>query len=127
MSENNLSQLEKKKQALEIELARIQTDLDRSIDGVKENVSSNFAPKAIIRKYPLPALGAALVLGLLLGKGKKKSSKSPQNKKDSSDGVGSVVGREIKNALTKKSVHMLMDYLDNRVSRLNEKSNEKSS
>lgn len=125
MSDNNLTQLEKKKQALEIELTRIQSDLDRSIDGVKEDVSNSFAPKTIIRKYPLPIIGAALVLGVLAGRGKK--SKSASDEHESEKGVGAVIGREVKNIVTKKSVHFLLDYLEKRISQLKGNNLDKAS
>lgn len=127
MSENKLSQLEKKKQALEIELTRIQSDLDKSIDDVRDDVSDTFAPKSIIRKYPLPAVGAALVLGFLVGKEKKKSTSGNRNKKESSNGVGSVVSHELKNVLTRKGVHFLLDYIENSIPRLKEKNLDKTS
>lgn len=125
MSNNNLTQLEKKKQALEIELTRIQSDLDRSIDGVKEDVSHSFAPKTIIRKYPLPIVGAALVLGILAGRGKKSNSMNDDH--ESEKGVGAVIGREVKNIVTKKSVHFLLDYLEKRISQLKGNNLDKTS
>ncbi|MEX0609229.1 MAG: hypothetical protein WD016_12035 [Balneolaceae bacterium] len=126
MSGNNLSNLELKKQALEIELVRIQSDLDRTIDEVKEDVTNTFAPKTVIRKYPLPVLGAAVIIGFLIGKGAKKSIHK-KNSKNSSEGVGNIVRHEMKNALTKRAIHMLLGYLDKKVSRLKEKTDDKTS
>lgn len=125
MSNNNLTQLEKKKQALEIELTRIQSDLDRTIDGVKEDVTNSFAPKTIIRKYPLPIVGAALVLGVLAGRGKRSDSSDDNDEME--QGVGAVIGREFKNVITKKSVHFLLDYLEKRISQLKGNNVDKTS
>ena len=53
MANKKLSEIEKKKQELEQELAEIQSGLDKSIDDVKEGVTTNLDPKNLIRKYPL--------------------------------------------------------------------------
>ena len=51
MSSSRVSEIEKKKVELENELVRIQEGIDKSIDGVKEEVAENLDPKTIIRKY----------------------------------------------------------------------------
>ncbi len=111
MGNTKISNLEKKKKELEEELVRIQDGIDRSIDGVKEDVTENLAPKNLIRKYPLPVVGGAFLLGILLGKPK---STRPYPSKDSG-GLGSVIGKELRNALTKKAVSVLLDIVDDQL------------
>ncbi|MFP8488162.1 hypothetical protein ACKGJO_03605 [Gracilimonas sp. Q87] len=115
MSEKKLSNLEKKKNELENELANIQSDLDKSIDEVREGVSSNMDPKNIIRRYPLPALGASLVLGFFLGKGRKESSGLSSYTREGSSTSDSGISREIKKVLARKGLSLLLDYLDEKI------------
>jgi hypothetical protein len=119
MSEEKLSKLEKKKQELENELANIQNGLDKSIDSVKEGVSDNMDPKNVIKKYPLPIVGASLVVGFLLGRNKSTSSVSASKKYSSSS--DSAISKEIKRMLAKKGLSLFLDFLDGKVASLKEK------
>ncbi|MDZ7806716.1 MAG: hypothetical protein U5K71_06340 [Gracilimonas sp.] len=121
MSEANLSNLEKKKKELENELATIQSDLDKSIDDVREGVSSSMDPKNIIRKYPLPAVGASLVLGFFLGKIRKDSSKLSSNTHSRNSTPDSGISREIKKVLAKKGLSLLLDFLDDKIANMKHK------
>ncbi len=120
MAEVKLSELEKKKQELEQELANIQNGLDKSIDEVKEGVSTSMAPKNLIKKYPLPIVGASVVVGFLLGRERKYSSGSASKSYKSQNDAGSAISKEIKRMLAKKGLNLLMDYLDNKVAVLKE-------
>lgn len=119
MSEVKLSNLEKKKKELENELIRIQGGIDKSIDDVREGVSTNLNPKNIIREYPLPIVGASLVLGYFLGRERKHSdrisSKPVNNGSRFSD---SGISKELKRIIAKKGLHLLMDYVDSKVASL---------
>ncbi|MDZ7659275.1 hypothetical protein [Fodinibius sp.] len=109
MAREKVDELEKKKQELEEELNNIEGELDNSIDQVREDVSSSLAPKNIIRKYPLPIVGASAVIGFLLGH-KRKSSTS------SSDKVGEFSGAllsELKRLATRKAISFATDYIEN--------------
>ncbi|MDZ7682065.1 MAG: hypothetical protein U5J63_10240 [Fodinibius sp.] len=76
MAKDQIDKLEQKKQELEEELQQIQGELDNSINGVRDEVSSNLDPKTLIRKYPLAAVGTSALVGFLLGhNGRGKSSK----------------------------------------------------
>ncbi len=108
MATTKLTKIEKKKQELENELNRIQEGLDKSIDDVKEGVVESLDPKAIIRKYPLPILGASLLVGFLIGKPKGRRSKS-------SSSFSSVLGYELKKHLTKRAVSLFLDAIDNQI------------
>jgi hypothetical protein len=114
MAEEKLSNLERKKQELEQELERLQTGLDKSIDDVKEGVSSNMDPKNIIRKYPLPVVGAAIVAGFLLGKEKSSTRISEKGSRRDSSPISS----EIKRIAAKKGLSLLLDYLEQKITDL---------
>lgn len=102
-----ISDIEKRKVELQNELTRIQEEIDKSIDGVKEEVVESLDPKAIIRKYPLPVLGGAILLGFLIGKPKSKVS---------SNSTGSLIAGEMKKALTKKGLSLLSEMIESKLS-----------
>ena len=121
MAEDKLSNLEKKKQELEQELTNIQNGIDQSIEDVKEGVTTNMDPKNLIRKYPLPIVGASVVVGFLLGRNRKESNTKVREFSQSSD---SPITKEIKRIVAKKGLSLLLDYIDNKVAALKEKGRE---
>lgn len=125
MADEKLSRLEQKKKELEQELVRIQGDIDKSLVEVKEGVSSNMDPKKIIRKHPLPIVGASVIIGFLLGKKRKDSPGISSKRRESSGGSDSPVAQELKRMLAKKGLSILMDYLDQQIATLRQK-NESS-
>lgn len=118
MAETKLSNLEKKKKELENELARIQDGLDKSIDEVKEGVSDSVDPKNIIKKYPIPIVGASLVIGFLLGRKRKDAQPLASKSYRSSD---SPMARELKRIVAKRGLSLLLDFLDDKVATLKQK------
>jgi len=118
MSEAKLSNLEKKKKELETELATIQSDLDKSIDDMKEGVSSNMDPKNIIRRYPLPMVGASILLGFFLGKERKNSPEVSSNTHSGNRISDSGISREVKKVLARKGLSLLLDFLDDKIAEL---------
>lgn len=119
MADAKLSQIEKKKKELEEELSRIQNGLDKSIGEVKEGVSSNMEPANLIKKYPLPIVGASLIVGFLLGRERKKSSLVSRS--DDNRFSDHAISREVKRMLAKKGLSLFLDYLDNKLASLKEK------
>jgi uncharacterized protein YpuA (DUF1002 family) len=109
MARQKVDELEKKKQELEEELNKIQGELDSSIDRVREDVSSSLNPKNIIRKHPLPMVGASALLGFLLGH-KKRSSTSISDK--GRDFSGALLS-ELKRLATRKAINFATDYVEN--------------
>jgi len=103
MSSGRVSEIEKKKVELENELVRIQEGIDKSIDGVKEEVAESLDPKAIIKKYPLHVLGASLLIGFFIGRPKSSGSSS---------GSSSLIASEIKKALAKKGLSVLSEIIE---------------
>jgi hypothetical protein len=124
MAKEKLSDLEKKKKELEQELANIQNGLDKSIDEVKEEVSTGLAPKNLIRKYPLPIVGASVVVGFLLGSNRKNFSSSSSKTYTSRNQSDSAISKEIKRMLAKKGLSLVLDYIDNKIAALKEKGRE---
>jgi hypothetical protein len=122
MAETKLSNLEKKKKELESELARIQDGLDKSIDEVKEGVTDSMDPKNIIKKYPIPIVGASLVVGFLLGRNRKETSTLASK---SYQGGESPIARELKRIVAKRGLSLLLDFLDDKVAAL--KQNDQAS
>lgn len=118
MADSKISDLEKKKQELEEELVKIQNGLDRSIDEVREGVSHSMAPKNIIKKYPLPALGASLLIGFLAGREGKRSGSGRSARNRSNDDTASALSSELKKILAKKGLNLLLNYLDDKIAEL---------
>ncbi len=109
MAQKKVDELEKKKQELEAELNKIQGELDNSIDQVREDVSSSLNPKNVIRKHPLPIVGASALLGFLLGH-KRKSSAATSDK--GGDFSGALLS-ELKRLATRKAINFATDYVEN--------------
>lgn len=104
MAQEKIDELEQKKQELEEELDKIQGELDNSLDRVREDVSSSLEPKNIIRKYPLPLVGASALLGFLLGH---------KNKSVSDNGnVSGALLTELKRLATRKAISFATDYVE---------------
>lgn len=121
MAKNKLTQLEQKKIKLQEELSRIQNDLDTSLDEVRDDVATSLEPKNIIRKYPLQAVGASILVGFLAGKKRKpRTSGSGTGSKKVTGVVGAIIANELKNALTKKGIHFLLDYIDDKIADMKE-------
>lgn len=121
MAKSKISDLEKKKQELENKLATIQNGLDKSIDDVKDGVASNMDPKNLIRKYPLPILGASVVVGFLLGRDRKNFDGISSKRYSRTKEGDSAVSREIKRLVAKKGMGLLLDFIDTKISDLKKK------
>ena len=124
MAKEKLTDLEQKKKELEQELANIQNGLDKSIDEVKEDVSTSIAPRNLIRKYPLPIVGASIVVGFLLGSKRKNFSSTSSKTYDSRGHSDSAISKEIKRIIAKKGLSLVLDYIDDKVAALKEKGRE---
>ena len=107
MAKDHIDELEKKKQELEAELHQIQNELDTSLDQVRTDVSKKLDPKEMIRKYPIPVVGASMLLGFLVGhKGKSSTSKS------SAGEFSGALLAELKKLATKKAISFATDYIE---------------
>jgi FAD synthase len=112
MGDNNADSLQKKKEELEAELDKIEYMLDDSFDKVKTDVSS-FDPREFIRRKPLAAVGACVVLGFVFGsKGKKKSSSPDAVSQERNIKLSSTIWNEIKRVAVRKTVNRAGDYIE---------------
>tara|TARA_R110000868_G_scaffold37111_10_gene131523 strand:- start:5964 stop:6317 length:354 start_codon:yes stop_codon:yes gene_type:complete len=106
------NKITEKKQQLESNLARIQEGLDQSIDNVKGGMVESLSPKEVVKKYPLPVLGVALLLGFLLG------SKGGSTKKSSSSTSSTFVdsiGKSLKKRIVQKAIDSALDFIDEKL------------
>lgn len=110
MGKEKIDELEKRKRQLEKELEEIQNVLDDSIIQVRSDLGSHLDPRKLIKKFPLPAVGASILLGFLAGHKRSKSSSG------SGSGRGEVSGAlisEIKKLVTRKALTLGAEYLEN--------------
>ena len=103
-------QISKKKQELESNLARIQKGLDKSIEDVRGEVAQNLSPAEVVKKYPLPVVGGAILLGFLLGNPGRSRKRGA-----SSNSITGTIGESIKKRVTRKAVDMALDILEEKV------------
>lgn len=107
MSEEKIDELKKKKHELEEELKNIQGEIDTSIDQVREDVSTSLNPRNVIRKYPLPLVGASALLGFLIG------HKNKVHRTSSGDGnISGALLTELKRLATRKAISFATDYVE---------------
>jgi hypothetical protein len=115
MAATNSAKLQKKKRELEQEINKIEYLLDDSINKVKSDISS-FDPRAYVRQKPLPIVGAAVLLGVLLGvtgrknEGEKKAPNEPP--------LSAALWSEIKRVAVRKMVAKAGDYLEDLLAEL---------
>jgi hypothetical protein len=112
MGDNNADSLQKKKEELEAEPDKIEYMLDDSFDKVKIDVSS-FDPREFIRRKPLAAVGACVVLGFVFGsKGKKAAPSSDIASHEENIKLSSTIWNEIKRVAVRKTVNKAGDYIE---------------
>lgn len=113
MAKDQIDELEKKKQQLQEQLNQIQGELDESFDQVRNDVSSTLNPKKIIQRYPLPVMGASVLLGFLFGhKEKGNSTSTDKTSTSTSREFGSALLSELKRLATRKAVTFATDYVE---------------
>lgn len=112
MGKDKLDELEKRKQQLEAELANIQDELDDSIIKVRKDLGSRLDPKTIIKKYPLPIVGASVVIGFLVGH-KRKNGRDDSDYSSSKGEIRKTLFSEVKKLATRKALSFATDYLEN--------------
>ena len=117
MSKKKLTDTELKKQELEAELSRIQGGIDEALDQVKTDVTNTVDPKEIIKKHPLPVVGAAFIIGALLGSAGGKSTPK-RNGKGKDTSVKGMLFTELKRLAIKKGIDVLSKRIDNSLTSL---------
>ena len=116
MAKSSLTDTQKKKLELENELKKIQSDIDETLEEVKTTASETIGPKSLIKKYPLPAIGAAFVLGLLAGTPSKTKSSTERRSSSKNDGIGGMIAQELKRLVVKKGINVLSQKIDEQIS-----------
>lgn len=112
MAREKLDKLQKRKQQLEEELASIQDELDDSIIKVRHDLGSRLDPKTFIKKYPLPIVGASVLLGFLVGH-KRNNNRSDSDFSSSKGEISKTLLAEFKKLATRKALSFATDYLEN--------------
>lgn len=110
MAKDKIDRLEEKKRELKAELENIQQELDRSIDGVRSDVSSKLDPVEFVKTHPLEVVGISVVIGFLAGhsgKGKETGSST-----SSDSGLSSALWFELKKLATRKAISFATDYAE---------------
>ncbi|MEO1021240.1 MAG: hypothetical protein AAFW89_01735 [Bacteroidota bacterium] len=110
---NVQTKVEEKRKELEAELDRIQSGIDTTIEDAKSEVVESLQPREIIKRYPLPLVGAALVLGLLAGK------KGSDRSKRSGTSLSGIIGDELKKYAARKIIGGITSVADDLTSRNN--------
>lgn len=101
-----------KKQELESSLVRIQEGLDHSIDQVKGGFVESLSPKEIVKRYPLPVLGASLLIGFLLG---SKGGSSKKRSSSTSSTIVNSISKSLKKRLAQKAIDTALDFIDDKL------------
>ncbi len=99
-----LSEIEKRRAQLQQELREIEQDLEENLEDIRDGITRKADPKHWIRKYPLPALGLAVGLGLLLGGRGGAGKVAPQGRGAT---VGMLLG-ELKKVIIAKTIASLV-------------------
>lgn len=118
MAREKLDELQKRKRQLEEELQSIQDELDNSIIKVRNDLGSRLDPKTFIKKYPLPIVGASVLLGFLVG---HKRRTNGTNSTSSKGELSKTLLAEFKKIATRKALSFATDYME---SFLNKKRDE---
>ena len=108
-----IDRIEAKKRELEANLERIQSGLETNLENVKTDVTQSISPAEVVRRHPLPVVGAAVLAGFLLtrlGKGGKKEKKSSKST------ITGSISNSIKKRLTQKATDVVLDYIEERIS-----------
>jgi hypothetical protein len=116
-----IDRIEAKKRELEADLERLQSGLESNLVNVKSDVTQSIHPTEVVKKYPLPVVGAAIVAGFLITRiGRGKSEKSTSNKSVIADSISS----SLKKRLSKKATDMVLDYIEDRLTSTSEASKD---
>ncbi len=115
-----IDRIEAKKQELEANLERLQSGLESNLVNVKSDVTQSISPVEVVKKYPLPVVGAAVIAGFLLTRiGSGKTTKKQSNNNVITDSITS----SLKKRLAKKATDMALDYIEDRINSTKPSSN----
>lgn len=117
----DIKELQARKKALKQEMEQIQSEIETSLNDVRNSVSDRAHFRFWAENYPLHIIGSAIVAGFVLAR-KTGSKKKSGTAKTSSGGVftGLLID-EIKKMATQKAVRHLMQRIEEAIDRRNDK------
>jgi ElaB/YqjD/DUF883 family membrane-anchored ribosome-binding protein len=74
--QKTLTEIQRRREQLKAELAKIEQDLEGNIDEIKSGIQQKTNPKHWIRKHPIASVGIAVAIGMLIGSSRKAKSTS---------------------------------------------------
>lgn len=109
-----IDRIEAKKKELEANLEKIQDGIEDNLVNVRSDVTQSINPTEVIRKYPLPSVATAMVVGFLL----TTIGRSSSNKKKTSTKavVADSLTNSLKKRISKKAVDIALDYIEDKIS-----------
>lgn len=108
---DRLSEIERKRARLKLELEAIEKGLEDNIDDIKAGIQEKVDPQYYIKKHPIASLGIAIGVGLLIGANSRKGSNS--NRASSSEAS---VFSVIKNMIVAKTIAVVVSSVEQYVS-----------
>jgi hypothetical protein len=100
-----------RKEKLESELQHIQSKLESRIDDIRDDVTARVSPVYWIKKYPLRAIGVAVVAGFLVSRA-GRTLKDDGVRSSGGDTFGSLLASELKRVATQRAVGYLVNSLE---------------
>lgn len=108
MNKKELNKLEQRKKELELEIARLQTEVDVSIGELKDGINDLLSPKELIKKYPLKSITISLLTGYMLANSTKNKGSINSN------GLKAMLSFELKRLVTQKLISLLTEFIENK-------------
>jgi len=105
----NVSDIQRRREQLKTELAQIESDLEGNIDDIKTGIQQKTDPKHWIRKHPGTALAIAVGVGFLIGSAGRGKSTSNGASSSSSNGLIS----ELKRVAFSRGINVAVSSLEN--------------
>ncbi|MFU8861171.1 MAG: hypothetical protein ACNA8K_12200 [Cyclonatronaceae bacterium] len=98
-----------RKEKLESELQHIQSQLESTLEDIRDDVTARVNPVYWIKKYPFRAAGLAVATGFLLA----RKGRGPGN----SESFAGLLASELKRVATRKAVDFLVNSIENQLER----------
>jgi hypothetical protein len=106
-TDKKLESLQARKEALRKELEELEGKLESGIHNLQDDVSDRFKPVWWIKKYPLRAVGTAVLIGFLAGNRDKSGALAGAT-------VTASVVAALKTFAARKLVDQIIDMLENK-------------
>ncbi|TVQ14426.1 MAG: hypothetical protein EA364_04445 [Balneolaceae bacterium] len=96
-----------RKEKLESELQHIQSQLESTLEEIRDDVTARVNPLYWIKRYPLRAAGIAVVAGFMLARSVRGSG--------GSDSFGGLLASELKRVATQKAVGFVVNTIEKKL------------